>query len=311
MPSKEHERVLQHLIEVGTRFSSPAADAPPYLSMRVAMDMLFTAPALESAQVLPADLPAVRAEWIVERGCDHSCRMLLLHGGGYIAGGIRSHRNLAMWISRATGCAVLLIDYRLAPEHPFPAAVEDAIAAFRWMVANGPDGPTRARRTFVIGDSAGGGLALALLMQLRDRHDVQADAAVTFSAWTDISNSSPSMIANENAAIGALKSVADYFTLQYLRDAGDARHPLASPVFGDPAGLPPLLMQVSDAEIVRDDSLRFASRARAAGVEVHLEQWSGVVHVWQGFVPLLPEAAAAIEQAGSFVRAFCARERTQ
>lgn len=275
------------------------------------MDMLFTAPALESAHVMPASAPAMRAEWVVERGCDTNCRMLFLHGGGYIAGGLGSHRNLAMWISRATGCAVLLIDYRLAPEHPFPAAVEDAISAFRWMVENGPEVASRARHTFVIGDSAGGGLALALLMELRDRREVQADAAVTLSAWTDISNSSPSMIANENPALGALKSVTDYFTSQYLGAGGNARHPLASPVFGDPAGLPPLLMQFSDAEIVRDDSLRFAERARAAGVDVQVDQWSGLVHVWQGFIPMLPEATAAVERAGSFVRAFCEPERTR
>lgn len=267
------------------------------------MNVLFTAPALDTCQVLAATLATPAAQWVVDQGSHEDRRILFVHGGGYIAGGIASHRNFAMWISRVTRCAVLLIDYRLAPEHPFPAAVEDATQAFLWMRENGPRGPAPAHRSFVLGDSAGGGLALALLLDVRDRHGVQADAAVTFSAWTDVSNSAPSLVSNQNLELGAVKAVVDYFSAQYLQGA-DPTHPLASPLFGALQGLPPLLMQVSSDELIFDDSVRFAAKARAAGVQVELQISPEMVHVWQGFVPQLPEASEAMERAGLFIRAI-------
>lgn len=301
MPSEEHEAVLRHLQDVGARFATPAPGTPPYEPIRAWMNVLFTAPALETCEVRPAALSAPPAQWVLDQGSSSGRRLLFLHGGGYISGGIASHRNFAMWVSRVTRCSVLLIDYRLAPEHPFPAAVEDAVQAFLWMRANGPDGPAPAQRSFVLGDSAGGGLALALLLELRDRHRLQADAAVTFSAWTDVSNGSPSLISNAKPEIGAVKAVVDYFSALYLQGA-DAKDPRASPLFGALEGLPPLLMQVSSDELIFDDSVRFAQKARAAGVDVDLEVWQDLVHVWQGFVPQLPEASQAMERAGKFIR---------
>jgi acetyl esterase/lipase len=300
MPSKELEGVLQHLREVGKLFANPAADSPPYVSVRAAMDVIFTAPPLKLCRVEDAKCP-VPAKWVMDQTAVAARRLLFLHGGGYISGGIASHVNFAMWISRATGCAVLLIDYRLAPEHPFPAALDDAVQAFNWLRENGPGGLHAAEKTFVLGDSAGGGLALALLLALRDRKLAQADAAVTFSAWTDVSNSSPSYIKNQNLELGSVKAVADYFTSQYLQGA-DPTNPLASPLFGQLAGLPPLLMQVSSCELISDDSLLFAEKARAAGVHVDLQIWPDMVHVWQGFIPQLPEASDAVERAGKFFR---------
>ncbi|HEY0745811.1 MAG TPA: alpha/beta hydrolase [Steroidobacteraceae bacterium] len=304
MVSKEHEDVLRHLRDVGALFAAPPADQPPYQSVRAAMKVLFTAPVLDTARVLRAGLETCAAEWVLDQGADPNRRLLFLHGGGYISGSIESHRNFAMWVSRFTGCAVLLIDYRLAPEHPFPAAVLDAVDAFLWMRLNGPHGPEQAQRAFVLGDSAGGGLALALLLWLRDRQKaMQADAAVTFSAWTDVSNSAPSLISNQNEQLGAVKSVVDYFSLEYLQGA-DPADPFASPLFGNLADLPPLLMQVSTTELVTDDSLRFAEKVRIAGGSVTLQTWEGVVHVWQGYVPHLPEANDALELAGKFIRAL-------
>ncbi|HEY2036831.1 MAG TPA: alpha/beta hydrolase [Steroidobacteraceae bacterium] len=304
MPSKEHEEVLRHLRQVGALFANPAAGEPPYQSVRAAMQVLFTAPALESASTAPAALAAPKAEWVLAHGCDPDRRLLFLHGGGYIAGSIDTHRNLAMWTSRVSGCAVLLIDYRLAPEHPFPAAVLDAGEAFLWMRRHGPEGAAPARLAAVIGDSAGGGLTLALLLWLRERHpDSQADGAVTFSAWTDLSNTAPSLVTNQNLELGAVKSVVEYFSAQYLQGA-DPRDPLASPLFADLSALPPLLMQVSTTEIISDDSLRFAAKVRASGGRVDLQSWHGLVHVWQGYVPLLPEASEALERAGAFIRSL-------
>lgn len=301
MSTSEHEAVVLHLTELGRRMAA-ATGLAPQLAARAAMEEYFTAPALSGSRVLPAPAPAASSEWILDERSDDGRRVLFLHGGGYIAGGPSSYRRFAMWIARATGCAVLLCNYRLAPEHPFPAAVHDAVGAFRWMREHGPQGRAPAQRAFVLGDSAGGGLALAALLSMLESGEGRADAAVTFSAWTDLTHSGASMTRNEDPGLGSLKSVAECFAHLYLQGA-DARHPLASPLFGCLAGLPPLLMQTSDAELFLDDSTRFVERARAAGVEAQIEVWPGLVHVWQGFVPQLPAAAEALRHAGDFIRA--------
>jgi monoterpene epsilon-lactone hydrolase len=301
MPSAAHGAVLQHLTELGRRMAGSAL--APHLAARAAMDRYFTAPRLESVRIVPAHIPALRAEWLLDSGADSSRRLLFLHGGGYVSGGITAYGHFAMWIAQAMHCAVLLIEYRLAPEHPFPAALEDAVTAFRWMSEHGPEGASPAERTFVLGDSAGGGLALAMLLALRDRAAGRADAAVTFSAWTDLTNSGASMIQNADPRLGAVKAVPECFAQLYL-DGQDARQPLVSPLFGSLEGLPPLFMQASAAELFLDDTLRFARRARSAGGEVQLDIWPDLVHVWQGFVPQLPEAIEALRRAGEFIGAI-------
>lgn len=296
------DSVIRHLAELGHRTAESAALGPQFAA-REAMEAYFTAPALRGSQAVPAALPSPPGEWILDANTDHRRRLLFLHGGGYVAGGPSAYRRFAMWITRVSGCAVLLVDYRLAPENPFPAAVHDAVTAFRWMRAHGPGGPEPAQRTFMLGDSAGGGLALAALLAIRDCGGASADAIVTFSAWTDLTNSGTSMRTNEDPRQGSVKSVPDYFAQLYLNGA-DPRNPLASPLFGDLKGLPPLLMQTTDTELFFDDSVRFAERARAANVDVQLDVWPGLVHVWQGFTPMLPEAQAALGRAGEFIRDF-------
>jgi epsilon-lactone hydrolase len=302
MPSQAHEAVRQHLIELGRRMAASSGLAP-HQAARVAMEEYFTAAPLPSVRLLPASPATLNAEWLLDRDVDGGRRMLFLHGGGYVAGGITAYRHFAMWIARAMRCAVLLIEYRLAPEHPFPAALEDAVTAFRWMCGHGPEGPGPPRQAFLLGDSAGGGLALATLLALRDRNAGRAAAAVTFSAWTDLTNSGASMTRNADPRLGAVKAVPDCFAGLYLAGK-DSRDPLASPLFGALAGLPPLFMQVSAAEPFLDDSARFAQKARAVGGEVHLDVWPDMVHVWQGFAPQLPEAIAALQRAGEFIGAI-------
>lgn len=302
MPSKAHDAVVQHLIELGRRMAASAALAPQ-VAARAAMEDYFTAAPVPSVRVQPATPGAAEAEWLLDRDGDSSRRILFLHGGGYVAGGITSYRHFAMWIAQATRCAVLLLDYRLAPEHPFPAALEDAVVAFRWMCEHGPDGSGAAARAFLVGDSAGGGLTLATLLALRDRKAGRADAAVTFSAWTDLTNSGASMARNEDLRLGAVKAVPDCFAALYLQGE-DPKHPLASPLFATLEGLPPILMQASAAELFLDDSVRVADRIRAAGGEVRLDIWPDLVHVWQGYAPQLPEATAALQRAGEFIGAI-------
>lgn len=303
MPSKEHEAVLQHLAGLGRRMAAAAADLPIHVAARAAMDGYFTAPSLPSVRLIPTAPGPVRAEWLLDRDGDVSRRILFLHGGGYVSGGFTAYRHFAMAIAQATRCAVLLLDYRLAPEHPFPAALEDALVAFGWMCEHGPDGSGAAQRAFLLGDSAGGGLALATLLELRDRKAARAHAAVTLSAWTDLTNSGDSITRNEDLSLGAVKAVPDCFAGLYLQGQ-DPQHPLASPLFATLEGLPPLFMQVSAAELFLDDSVRVAQKVRAAGGEVQLDIWPDLVHVWQGFAPQLPEATAALKRVSDFIGAI-------
>jgi acetyl esterase/lipase len=243
------------------------------------------------------DAGGVRAEWIWRPDSDLDRAILYLHGGGYAIGSIATHRYLMQSVNQASGARVLGIDYRLAPENPFPAAVEDAVAAWRWMLAQGLD----PKRCAIGGDSAGGGLTAATMLALRDRGLPLPGAAVLLSPWTDLAGTGASVKtkAAEDPMVteAGLKMMAD----AYL-GGGDARNPLASPLYASLSGLPPLLIQVGSAEILLDDATRFAERAKAAGVEVTLEPWEDMVHVFQAF-PMLAESGQAIKKIGDFVRA--------
>jgi acetyl esterase/lipase len=198
--------------------------------------------------------------------------------------------------------AVLVLDYRLAPEHPHPAAVHDALAALRWMYEHGPTGAAPARATFVAGDSAGGGLTLATLIAARDAGVHLPNAAVAISAWTDLACTGNTMRTRADVDPMVTEAVLSRMTQDYLQ-GGDARQPLASPLYADLRGLPPLLMQVGDAEVLLDDTTRVADKARAAGVDVTLEIYPEMIHIFQLFAPILPEGQQAIERIGAFIRA--------
>jgi acetyl esterase/lipase len=245
----------------------------------------------------PVDASGVRAEWIWRSDSDLDRAILYLHGGGYAIGSISTHRYLMQSISQAARARVLGIDYRLAPENPFPAAVEDAVTAWLWMLAQGLD----PKRCAIGGDSAGGGLAAATLLALRERGIALPAAAVLLSPWTDLAGTGATVKtkAAEDPMVteAGLKMMAD----AYL-GATDARNPLASPLYANLSGLPPLLIQVGSSEILLDDATRFAERAKAAGVEVTLEPWEDMVHVFQAF-PMLAESGQAIKKIGDFVRA--------
>jgi monoterpene epsilon-lactone hydrolase len=245
----------------------------------------------------PVTANGVPAEWITAPGADISRNVLYLHGGGYTIGSIKTHRCLAGWISRAARARVLIIDYRLAPEHPFPAAVDDSLAAYRWML----DAGLTASRITIAGDSAGGGLAVATLLAIRDARLPLPAAGVCLSPWVDMEGTGESMKTKADVdpmvASGNLGDMA----AAYL-GGKDPKTPLASPLYADLRGLPPLLIQVGTAEVLLDDSRRLAERARAAGVEVTYEPWEHMIHVWQIFVPMLDEAKQAVERIGQYIR---------
>lgn len=239
----------------------------------------------------------VPAQWLTAGTARDDRVVLYLHGGGYVSGSISTHIGLTSRLSGAAKARVLALDYRLAPEHPFPAAVEDALAAYRWLVDEGYD----ADRLAVSGDSAGGGLTVALLLALRNEGLPQPACAIPLSPWTDLDGRGAWRDADP--ATDPICNVATLsgFAADYMKD-GDLRDPLASPVFGDLTSLPPLLIQVGSMELLLSDATRLADRAKAAGVDTTLEIEDGAPHVWHHAVPLLPEAMAAIDRIGAFVQ---------
>jgi epsilon-lactone hydrolase len=260
-----------------------------------AMSALRAAPDVTST---PVDAGGVTAEWIVPPGATEGRVLLYLHGGGYVVGSVDMYRDLISRLARAAGARALGVDYRLAPEHPFPAAVEDATAAYRWLVSRGTDPAYIA----VAGDSAGGGLTLATLIALRDGGDPLPAVAACLSPWVDLEGVGASMTSKAAVDPFVQKEMIQFMAQQYLGGRAP-RTPLAAPLYADLQGLPPLLIQVGTAEILLDDATRIAERARAAGVEVSLEVWDDMIHVWQLFAPILPEGQQAIERIGAFIRA--------
>jgi epsilon-lactone hydrolase len=229
--------------------------------------------------------------------------ILFLHGGAYIAGSALIYRHVTWRFAMAAEARLAAIDYRLAPEHPFPAALDDAAAAWHSLLAGG----AQPRHCVVMGDSAGGGLALALALRLRDRGEPLPAAIVALSPWTDLAITGPSC--RRNAAFDPVLNSGDLNMLaaQYLGRA-DPHNPYVSPLYGDPRGLPPTLFQVGSDEILRDDSERMAERMREAGCEVTLEIWPRMPHVWHGFAPVVPEARRAIVRVGDYIRRWTATE---
>jgi epsilon-lactone hydrolase len=270
-------------IEQHRRFASTAErlvpDPPPY------------------TRTLAVDAGGVGADSISTLVSDDDRHVLFLHGGGFIIGSPALYRHVTWRIATATCARVLAVDYRLAPEHPFPAALEDAAAAYQWLLDQGAD----ARRIAVMGDSAGGGLVFSLMLRLRDEGSPLPSAAVALSPWTDLALTGPSLKLNANADPLLNAEDPPQFVEDYLAGA-DPRTPYASPLYGDPAGLPPTMIQVGSDEVLRDDAVRMADRMRKAGCQVELEIWPRMPHVWHAFAPLIPEARRAIERIGSFVR---------
>lgn len=237
------------------------------------------------------------AEWAADESAAGDQAVLYLHGGGYVIGSVRTHRVLMAGLSRASGARVLGLEYRLAPEHPFPAPVEDAVAAYRWLLRQG----YAPGRIAVAGDSAGGGLTVAMLAQARSYGLPLPAAAVCFSPWVDLEGIGDSMTANAGSSDMVERDGLLFMANAYLNGA-NPRAPLAAPLYADLRGLPPTLIQAGGAETLLDDSTRLAEAARAAGVAVELDVWDDMIHVWQLFAPMLPEGRQALAQAGAFIR---------
>ena len=228
--------------------------------------------------------------------------LLYLHGGGYAVGAASLYRSMASRLALLTGATVTMPDYRLAPEHPFPAGLDDALAAYRALLDSGIE----AGKIFIGGDSAGGGLSLACALAAREAGLPQPAGLVCLSPWTDLSISGASAHANRSTELVLAIESTERFVGAYMGQR-NRRDPLASPLFADLSGIAPMLIQVSGHEILLDDSTRLATAAQAAGVPVQLQIWDGVWHVWQAMPKLLPEADAALDAIAVFIRSHGAR----
>jgi acetyl esterase/lipase len=253
-------------------------------------------PLPRGAKTTPGAVGGVVGEWVSAGGVADGT-MLYLHGGGYLACSPVTHRAITgAYANREL--KLFVPDYRLAPEHAFPAALDDALAVYKGLLESG----IPPLKLAICGDSAGGGLALAALLAARDAGLPMPACAVLFSPWTDLAATGESLTTNSRRdAMLPGDRMAE--TAAFYLNGADAQNPLASPLYGDLAGLPPLLIQVGAGEVLRDDSTRLASRAKAAGVAVDINIWDGMPHVWQLFQGFLPEARAALDQAAGFAKA--------
>ena len=272
--------------------------------------MRVDADARAKAFVLPADVTVkpvnangVKAEWTSTPGADASSAILYLHGGGYVICSIESHRHLMAEVGRAAGMRTLAIDYRLAPEHPFPAPVEDTVAAYRYLLESG----LKPNRIALAGDSAGGGLVVAAMLAIREAGLPLPACGWCISPWIDMEALGHSFVDRAETDPTVQKATIQMMAQWYLGGA-NPRHPHASPIYGDLRGLPPLLIQVGAVETLLDDSIALARKAGIADVPVDLQIWPEMIHIWHIYFPMLSAGRRAIAAGGSFVRKAIQRE---
>lgn len=235
------------------------------------------------------------AEWIKHKNARSSHAILYIHGGGFTTGSPSTHRLLAERLSASSRAAVLLLDYRLAPEFPYPAGLNDCVNAYQWLLQQGISQQNLA----IAGDSAGGGLTLSTLLKLKEVFSPLPAAAVLYSPWVDLSMSGKSI---ENNKDKELMLSTDWMRLMAKHySAGDTKTPMVSPLFGDLTDLPPILIQVDESEVLLDDAVRLAESLKEAGTPHQLKVWKGMWHVWQTFVKFVPEANAAVDESTDFI----------
>lgn len=297
MPSPEAAAVFTANQDLLAAWSAPDLTIEDF--RRIFEDFLADFAIAEDVVFTEVDAGGVPAIWADAPGASPDKVILHFHSGGLVMGSAHGYRSFGANLSAATGARVLLVDYRLAPEHPYPAAQQDALAAYRWVLAQG----IAPASTVICGDSGGGGLGLATLLALRDNGDALPAAGIAMSPVADWTLSGESMVTN--AANDPLVPGPDLLAMlrtMVLGEDGDGKDPYASPLFGDYAGLPPLLLMAGSIETLRDDGFRVAEKAKAAGVDATWIEGEGMVHIWPIFADRLPEARATIEDIAAFVR---------
>lgn len=258
----------------------------------------FPSPMPKGVDVERFDVNGLDAAWISPIDADAGKVILHFHGGGYVIGGIKAHLMMCISMAKSLNIKMLLPDYRVAPEHPFPAALEDGLKIYGWLLEQG----YKAGDIIFSGDSAGGGLALAATLSLRDKAEPLPAAVICISPWVDLTLSGKSHITNADSDVvlrtDDLREWASVYT-----DESNWKNPLVSPLYADFHGFPPLFIQVNDDEILLDDARRLAEKAQADGVDVTLKIWKGLWHVWHAVGNMIPESKKTYEEIGQFVRA--------
>lgn len=257
-------------------------------------------PVADDIRLQDVRLNGLDAEWSIAPGSDAARVLLFFHGGGYCSGSILSHRRLVTEAGRTAAVRTLALGYRLAPEHPFPSALDDAIAAWRFLLAQGYS----PKDIVVGGDSAGGGLTLALIMDLRDRGEALPACAWLISPWTDLTMSGDTLTTKDAVDPLIHKGYLGELADAYLAGGADPADPRVSPLFADLSKLPPLLIQVGSAETLLSDATRLAAKAGAADVAVTLEIWPHMIHAWQLWNAKLKPGREALVSAGTFMRRY-------
>lgn len=315
-PSAEHLAVVNTVRELFKTIGTKGSPGSRVAKMRSVLDSLGDDADLNEITIRPVDAGGVPAEWVIAEGADPDRRLLYIHGGAWMMGSPLSHRRITTKFSRITGAAVLVIDYRLMPEHQRLACVEDCQKAYRWVLENGPQGRAPVQQLFVAGDSAGGNLTLVTIAWARDAGLRSADAVVAIAPATDGTLSSPSLQLNLatdhmiGPMFGHLSKIPSWVLLWtfWLRGFKRPCDPLMSPLHHDLSGLPPTLVHASEAEMLFDDARRYVNKATAAGSTAILETWPHMVHVWHFFEPTLPEAKEAFEHIARFVERWAPRK---
>jgi monoterpene epsilon-lactone hydrolase len=257
-------------------------------------------PAAAGVDISSVEQDGIRGEWNIPAGQPAEQTILYCHGGGYLFGSPLAYRSFTTQLAKRAGARVFVLDYRLAPEHPFPAAADDALAAYRWLLES-----RDPHQIVLAGDSAGAGLCLSLMWQIKDAGLPMPASAMLLSPYADLSATGASLDANSRSCAMFTGDSIRRAAATYLAGA-DAKNPCASPLFADYAGFPPLLIYVSDNEVLRDDGIRVAEKAAKAGVQTELQVWRGQPHVWPLFVPRLPEAVIVVDE----MAAFCKKSGT-
>ena len=289
-------RVMRACIRIVVKSSVGADPTVDLVRRRIALISRLIPPPPRGTETITLNAGGVQADRIATQSSRDDRYVLYLHGGSYVSGSPALYRDLTWRLATICRARVLCINYRLAPEHPFPAALDDAVAAYRWLLAQG----ARPRHVALMGDSAGGGLALATLLRLRDEGTPLPAAAAVVSPWTDLALTGESL--QNNAPVDPMIPIklAPRMVDLYLAGA-EPHHPYASPLCGDPTGLPPTLIQVGGDEVLRDDATRMAERMRAAGCQVEVGVWPRMWHGWHMLPRVMPEARAALAHIARFM----------
>lgn len=310
--SNELKAVLSHLKDLAEKITQKNTDIT---YRRELLDHYFAvAPEVMEVTILPITVQVGERNgyWFVPEDFDGQRYMLYIHGGSWMSGSIKGWQAFMGRLASACDCAILFIDYSLMPEAPFPAGLNDCLMAYRWMRENEPNKTltdisclqSESKNYFIAGDSAGGNLTLACLLAIKEQGLIMPNAAVAISPCTDFTASGASMKSRQaiDPIINA-KAIPLLGTAYMLQSEFDPTYPLASPLFGDLTGLPPVMIQTGEAEVLFDDSVRFAEKAQQAGVSIVLDTWPDMPHVFQGFAPFLPQAVKAIGGINRFLKA--------